>query len=114
MCLSGELDSMAQHECAALREWAMEEFPSHGFDVRTNADGIAWVVLEPPPARTDLLRFTICRIAPCIMVMVEDADARRQFCSSGDLEGAMAFAYNAVDRTVLAAANAHPAHRVLQ
>ncbi len=114
MCLGEELDTMAKQECAALREWAADEFATHDFEVRANAEGISWVVLKPPLARTDLLRFTICRIAPCIMVMVEDADARRQFCSSEDVEGAMAFVRNVVDETVFAAMNAHPAHRVLQ
>ena len=83
MCLGGELDTMAKRECAALGEWAAEEFACHSFEVRTNTDGVAWVVLEPPSTRIELLRFTICRIVPCILVMVEDADARRQFCSSG-------------------------------
>ena len=114
MCFGDELNTMATHECAALKVWAEEDFASHDFEVRTNADGVTWVVLEPPLARNDLLRFTICRITPCIMVMVEDADARRQFCSSGDVEGAMAFVRNMADRTILAAANAHPAHQVLQ
>ena len=114
MCLGDGLDTMMTRECASLREWAAEEFATHGFEVRANADGVFWVVLEPPVTRTDLLRFTICRITPCIVVMVEDAKARRQFCSTGNVAKAMAFVRDVADKTVLAEANAHSAHRALQ
>ena len=114
MCFGDGLDTMVRHECTSLRAWAAQEFSSHDFVVRANAEGLTWVVLEPPAPRTDLLRFTICRIAPCVMVMVENGDEAAQFCSTGDVEAAMAFVRNAADQAVLTAMNAHPAHRPLQ
>lgn len=114
MCFGEGLDTMVRHECTSLRAWAAEEFSSHDFLVRANAEGLTWVVLEPPTPRADLLRFTICRVAPCIMVMVENGADERQFCSANDVAGAMAFVRNAADEAMLAAMNAHPAHRPLQ
>jgi hypothetical protein len=115
MCL-GEagLDTIEASERESLRAAAGDAFPSHRFGVHANADGISWIVLEPSATRADLLRFTICRIAPCLMVMAEDASGRRQICSTDGVGNAMAFARQATDQAVLAAMNAHPAHDVLQ
>lgn len=115
MCI-GEagLDTIGAIERERLREAAGDAFPAHRFGVHANTDGISWVVLEPSTIRADLLRFTICRIAPCLMVMVEDAVGRRQICSTDGVGEAMAFARLATDQAILAAANAHPAHAVLQ
>ena len=96
--------------CAA----AHDAFPAHRFGVHANENGISWVVLEPSLIRADQLRFTICRIAPCLVVLVEDASGRRQICSTDGIGNAIAFARLATDQAVLAAMNAHPAHEVLQ
>ena len=108
------LDTIELGERESLRAAAGDAFPSHRFGVHANAEGISWIVLEPSAIRADLLRFTICRIAPCLMVMVEDSAGRRQICSADGVGDAMAFARQATDQAILAAANAHPAHKVLQ
>ena len=115
MCM-GEagLDTIGLRERESLREAAGDAFPSHRFGVHSNEDGISWVVLEPSAVRAHLLRFTICRIAPSLMVMVEDAAGRRQIRSTGSVGDAMAFAREAADQAILATMNAHPAHGVLQ
>ncbi len=107
-------DTLAGSDCAVLREAAVESLPAHRFDQCANADGLVWVVLEPPAARPELLRFTICRIAPCVMVLVEDACGRRQIVSTSDVHDALAVARHAADQAMLAAANAHPAHASVQ
>ncbi len=115
MCIGeADLDTIGARERESLRMAAGDAFPSHRFGVYANADGISWIVLEPSTVRADLLRFTICRIAPCLMVMVEDATGRRQICSTDGVGNAMAFARQATDQAILAAVNAHPAHGVLQ
>ena len=115
MCI-GEmgLDTIGLGERESLRVAANEAFPAHRFGVHANADGISWIVLEPSAIRPDQLRFTICRIAPCLMVMVEDASGRRQIRGTDGVGDAMAFARQATDQAILAAMNAHPAHEVLQ
>ena len=115
MCI-GEagLDTIGAGERESLRRAAGDAFPAHRFGVHANSEGISWIVLEPSESRADLLRFTICRIAPCLIVMVEDASGRRQICSTDGVGNAMAFARQATDQAVLAAMNAHPAHAVLQ
>ena len=114
MCFADDLDSIGAPDCSALQAFACETLPSHSFAVRKNAEGIAWVVLEPPVLGPEHRRFTICRISPCVMVMVEDAAGRRQICSATDVEGAIEFVRAAADQAVLAAANAHPSHETLQ
>lgn len=115
MCLGeAQLDTMAERECASIRVAAADHFPDHVFGIKANEDGQQWVVLEPNPVRSELLRFTICRISPCVMVMAEDATGRRQICSTATVDEAMAYARNTADAALLARANAHPAHRVLQ
>ena len=107
-------DTLARGDCALLRAAAAEALPAHRFDQCANADGLVWVVLEPPAARPDLLRFTICRIAPCVIVLVEDACGRRQIVSTTHIHDAVAAARNAADQALLAAANAHPVHPSVQ
>ncbi len=115
MCIDeAGFDTIGAEEREGLRAAAGVAFPAHRFGVHANADGICWIVLEPSTIRDDLLRFTICRIAPCLMVLVEDTSGRRQICSTDGVDNAMAFARQATDQAVLAALNAHPAHEVLQ
>lgn len=115
MCIGESAnDTLNTTEQGYLRDVAASEFPTHDFALRANEDGINWVVLEPRFLRADLMRVTICRIAPCVMVMIEDRDARRQICSTADVAAAVAFLRNAVDQAVLAMMNAHPAHAVVQ
>ena len=115
MCIGESTnDTLSAAEQTVLRDVAAAEFPTHAFAVRANADGIAWVVLEPRTIRADLMRITICRIDPCVMVMIEDSAARRQICSTADVAGAVAFVRNASDQALLAVMNAHPASPVLQ
>lgn len=115
MCI-GEagLDTIGASERESLRAAAGDAFPSHRFGVHANEDGISWIVLEPSAMRADQLRFTICRIAPCLMVLVEDAAGRRQICSTSGVDDVIAFARQATDQAILASMNAHPAHDVLQ
>jgi hypothetical protein len=92
MCI-GEAtgDTLERHEQVYIGTIAARDFPAHDFDLRRNADGITWAVLNPRGSAPTLLRFTICRIDPVIMVMIEDAHARRQFRSVATIEDAAAF-----------------------
>ena len=113
MCIGEALDTIRPGEREHLRMAASEHFPTHSFDVHDNGEGLIWIVLDPPLRRADLLRFTICRISPCVMVMVEDGEARRQFCSANDAIDAMAVARRAADHALLATTT-HEAHAMLQ
>lgn len=111
MCI-GEagFDTIDFAERERLRVAAEDAFPAHGFEVQANDEGMIWVVLEPLTRGADLLRFTICRIAPCLLVLAEDHLGRRQICSAQGVADAIAFARNATDQATLAAAeNARPA-----
>lgn len=115
MCIADQpLDTIAAPDCSALHGFTRESLPGHSFSVRKNAEGIAWVVLEPPASSALYRRFTICRIAPCVMVMIEDEDGRRQICSAFDVEGAIACIRNALDTAVMAVAGVQPPHATLQ
>ncbi|WP_158810304.1 hypothetical protein [Beijerinckia sp. L45] len=102
-------DTLDLTEQSYLRAIAVSEFPTHAFTLRTNEDGITWVVLEPGAGRADLMRVTICRLDPCVMVMIEDHEARRQFCSTVSVADAVEFVRNAADQAILTVMNAHPA-----
>ena len=115
MCMGeASLDTIGAQERESLRAAAGHQFPAHRFGVHANDEGMSWIVLEPSAKRVDLLRFTICRIAPCLMVMVEDTAGRRQICSTDGVGHAMAFARQATDQAIFAATNTHSAHGVLQ
>ncbi len=114
MCIGESgADTLHGAEQRFLRAVSATEFPAHAFAIHGNDDGQVWVVLEPSSARPDLPRFTICRIDPCVLVMVEDHGARRQFCSTSNVEDAVAFVRHATGQAVLAVMNAHPASPVL-
>lgn len=110
MCLGeATLDTIGPREQEQLRMAATAGLPTHRFDVRANAEGTSWIVLEPPTARDHALRFTICRITPCVILMVEAASGRRHFQSFADIDGVVAFARSATDMTALAGAHNGPA-----
>ena len=115
MCIgesSGDTLDIAERDF--LRAAAATAFPDHSFSVLNNEDGIHWVVLEPAVLGPATLRVTICRIDPCVMVMMEDEASRRQICSASTVEDAFGFARLASDQALLAAMNAHPAPATLQ
>src|SRR3978361_1792081 len=95
-------DTLDAGERAYLRDIAATTFPAHDFSVCANRDGINWVVLEPREVRADLMRVTICRIDPSVIVMLEDQDSRRQICSTASVADAVAFVRDATDQSVLA------------
>lgn len=109
--LSG--DTLHGDEQVFLRRHAPDAAPTHRFLLETSRDGVVWAVLEPDPAIAGLPKFTIGRVAPSVIVMVEDAEARRQFCSTPSVEEAMRFV-QAVTHEAFAARNLHAAHPVPQ
>ena len=114
MCMGDSgLDTLDTTDQGLIRE-AAAGFPTHAFSVRSNEDGINWVVLEPSRRGPAMLRFTICRVDPCFMVMAEDAAACRQFCTASSVEDALGFVRLLSDQAMLAVMNAHPASLVLQ
>jgi hypothetical protein len=68
-----------------------DALPSHDFALHSNTDGITWAVLTPPAITPELLRFTICRVTPAVMVMIEDEAARRQIRGLASVEAAVDF-----------------------
>ena len=90
MCFGESMgDTLGMSELALIRDVAASEFGAHEVSLHRNEDGVAWMVLNPR-ARTDaLLRFTICRIDPAVMVLVEDCDKRRRICSVPDVAAAL-------------------------
>jgi hypothetical protein len=115
MCIGeGAGDTLHASEASFLQHAAASEFPAYACAVHSNGSGMSWVVLDPSFASPALLKFTICRIDPCVMVMVEDRDARREFCSTSSVEDAVAFMRHSMDQAMLAVVNTHPASPVLQ
>ena len=112
MCFGDLSDTLHRFELDDLREAGRRCLPGYVFSVHAN-DAISWVVLSPPDPRR-LPRFTICRIAPCIMVMVEADGEPRRFASTPDVEGAIGFAGHVVEQTVLALHNIHEPAEMMQ
>lgn len=109
MCIGeGALDTIGPHEQEQLRLAAGAAMPTHSFAIHANGEGTRWIVLEPQPSLGLGLRFTICRIAPSVVVMVEAPSGRRQFCSFDGIDGVMAFARSATADIVLAGAHTAP------
>lgn len=109
MCIGeGSLDTLAPQEQERLRVDASAILPLHRVDLRTNDEGTRWIVLEPRATDGLALRFTICRVAPSVVVMVEASTGQRQFHSFDGVEGVVAFARSATDQSVLAAAHRAP------
>ena len=62
----------------------------------------------PPKLRSpELLRFTICRIAPAVVVMIEDEAARRQFRGLATVDAAVDFVCEVVAEATQAMADPH-------
>ena len=107
-------DTLHPGEQIFLREIAEKEFHAYDFAVRSNDEGQSWVVLAPRSIRLDLQRFTICRIDPCVMVMSEDHEARRQFCSATCVEDAVGYIRLVNDQLQKTLMDARPLSAVLQ
>ena len=89
-------DTLGAADQALIVSRCGQALPSHALGLHSNDDGITWAVLTPPAITPELLRFTICRIAPAVMVMIEDQDARRQFRGLADVEAAVDFVCDVV------------------
>lgn len=82
-------DTLREDETALIADIAGRACPAHDFALRSTDDGIAWAVLAPRDP--DQLRFTICRIDPCLIVLIEDAYERRQVRALGTMEDVVEF-----------------------
>ena len=89
------------------------ELPAHALSLHRNDDGVTWAVLAPPPITPELLRFTICRVAPSVMVMIEDEEARRQFRGLASIEEAVDFVCVAAAEAMQSLAGVHAGNRSL-
>lgn len=103
-------DTFRPQDLTYLREATHRRMPGYRPAARENGR-IAWMVLEPD-APGPLPRFTICRIDPCIMVQIEEADERR-FVSVASLDDAIVIAERAVAETS-ARRNVHATPQLLQ
>ena len=119
MCMGeSAADTLRGDEQAFLADAVAELFPTHSFAIRKTDDGMVWAVLEPMESDPFGMRFTICRIDPSLLVMVEDRHAHRHFQTTSNVEDAMDFVRYAIDQ-VNQAANltamiVRPANLVLQ
>lgn len=104
MCIGETHDTLDALEQAFLTRIAEAEFPTHRFALRSNDDGITWALLTPEAIVGTLPTVTICRIDPCIMVMLEDRYARRQFRSLASVEEAIDFVHAMSEQALLSAA----------
>lgn len=100
-------DTLHNEEQTALKAAAAKCLPAYACSFHSNADPITWAVLEPPTTPMHMPKFTICRIDPCIMVMVEDHAHRRRFSSASTVEDALIFAWATAQEAILAIHNIH-------
>lgn len=107
-------DTLQDEEQAKLRQAAQSHLPTYEFTLHSNDDAITWAVLEPPPSGLRMPKFTVCRIDPCIMVMVEGHGIDRRFSSMANVEDAITFASHAAHSAVLALHNVHAAPELAQ
>jgi hypothetical protein len=115
MCMGEPAAGMLRgDEQAFLIDAVAERFPMHDFAIRETDDGMVWAVLEPMESDPFGMRFTICRIDPSVIVMIEDRHANRHFCATSNVKDAMDFVRHAIDQVNLAAMNAQPVNLVLQ
>ena len=114
MCIGEGVDTLGLREQILLRTAAAEGMPNHSFFICQGEGDLAWAVMAPLSSDDAALRFTICRIDPGVMVLVEDRNARRQFCSVANVEDAMAFIQIASEQAILASMHAHPAPETMQ
>ena len=89
----GELldDTLGASEQDLIASRCHHALPAHALALHSNDEGVTWAVLTPPAITPELLRFTICRLSPSVMVMIEDAAARRQFRGLATVEAAVDF-----------------------
>ena len=101
MCIGDSTnDTLGGTERALIAEAAEADLPDHRVAFEANEDGIIWAVLTP--SAPDLLRVTICRIDPCVVVLIEDADQRRQIRGLADMVEALAFVRRACGQALSA------------
>ena len=105
MCI-GETgrDTLSEMEQMTICDIA-RGFPAHEFSLRHNESGITWAVLSPRGPH--LPRVTICRIDPCLIVMVESDRHLRSFRSVPTIDAA-ADALRAVVDEAFRSADASP------
>jgi hypothetical protein len=114
MCIGETNDTLDATEQAYLTRIAKAEFPRHRFALRRNDDGITWVLLTPWGVDAALPKVTICRVDPCILVMLEDQHARRQFRSLVNVEAAVEYIHAMSDEALRAAAGLSDQELALQ
>jgi hypothetical protein len=104
-------DTLETSEQDFIADRCRNALPAHAFALHSNAEGITWAVLTPPAITPELLRFTICRFAPAVMVMIEDAEARRQIRGLESIEAAIHFVCEvAAEAETIASGNACTMH----
>ena len=94
-------DTLGPADQDLLASRCQKDLPTHALRLHRNDEGVIWAVLTPPAITPELLRFTICRISPSVMVMIEDEAARRRIRGLASMQ-------EAVDFVCLAAAEAVP------
>jgi hypothetical protein len=106
-------DTLRDGEQVLLRTATSQRLPRYDCTLRTNDDAITWAVLSPA-AGDALPRFTICRIAPAIMVLVEGEGQARRFASAPTVEDALAFAEQVVQAALFTGKTIHSAPEMVQ
>ena len=100
-------DTLGAAEQDLIAHRCQDALPSHACALHSNDSGVTWVVLTPPAITPELLRFTICRIAPAVVVMIEDEAARRQFRGLATVDAAVDFVCEVVAEATQAMADPH-------
>ena len=103
----GTDDTLAAAEQTLITHRCRDALPSHALALHSNDDGVTWAVLTPPAITPELLRFTICRVAPSVMVMIEDPTARRQFRGLATVDDAVDFVCEVVAEAIQAMTGEH-------
>ncbi len=111
----GELlgDTLQVEDQDVIASRCQHDLPAHALALHRNDDGITWAVLTPPAITPELLRFTICRVAPSIMVMIEDEAARRQFRGLASVEEAIDFVCTMAAEAMQALVGIHAVSRMV-
>ena len=113
MCVGeSAADTLDGTEQAFLQAATLRHLPGYGAQAHVNEDFIAWTVLAPDVPT--MPRFTICRIDPSLIVMVEDATSWRRFSSAASLDDAVAFVRRTVSEAAGALRNVHAAPALAQ
>ena len=106
-------DTLGTAEQDLIAQRCQLALPSHALALHSNDYGVTWAVLTPPAITPELLRFTICRVSPAVMVMIEDAAARRQFRGLATVDAAVDFVCEIVAEATSAMAAPQDAGRTL-